>query len=354
MQLKVSPEGRIAFRGYMPGYAEYTGNTLATDGNWHMLTWVNDANRKLDLYVDGKYETGGFDSVTVADGSYDSIGYYGGDGTFFKGSMDDVRIYNRALSAEEVKRLYQLGATTKIAQTLTTNPTLETGLVGHWTFDGPDTQWANGVAATSTDRSGNSNDGTIVGATPAKGVIGQGIKFDDNVTADNYIVIKDANEFNVGTGDHAVALWMKTNGYVLQGSMHNCMLNRGSGVIDEVGIRTYMLCIGESQRVIFGVRSSTTAQEATSTSLLNDDSWHHVVGQRSNNTMMIYVDGVLENVSDAVVFNVNHADTDFFIGTGGAGGFAINRSFLGALDDVRIYNRALSADEVRRLYELGR
>lgn len=60
----------------------------------------------------------------------------GGDTAPFEGTIDDVRVYNRALSAEEISRLYGLGATTRVSETLTTNPQLESGLVGHWTFDG--------------------------------------------------------------------------------------------------------------------------------------------------------------------------------------------------------------------------
>ena len=46
---------------------------------------------------------------------------------FFEGLIDDVRIYNRALSAEEITRLYELGGTTHVNVTLKTNPDLENG-----------------------------------------------------------------------------------------------------------------------------------------------------------------------------------------------------------------------------------
>jgi len=51
--------------------------------------------------------------------------------------MDDVRIYNRALSTDEITKLYNQGAATKQASTKTPVD-LQTGLTGHWTFDGPD------------------------------------------------------------------------------------------------------------------------------------------------------------------------------------------------------------------------
>jgi len=73
-------------------------------------------------------------------------------------------------------------AATVFNLTLTTNPTLEDGLVGHWTFDGPDVDWAS-TTAEIKDRSGNNNhddaQGGMTSATsPTTGVMGQGMSFD--------------------------------------------------------------------------------------------------------------------------------------------------------------------------------
>ena len=93
----------------------------------------------------------------------------------FNGLIDDVRIYNRALSAAEISRLYGLGATTKIAKTITTNPDLEDGLIGHWTFDGSD------LIENAVDRSGSGNTGYLINFTSTStlpGKIGQALEFD--------------------------------------------------------------------------------------------------------------------------------------------------------------------------------
>ncbi len=62
-------------------------------------------------------------------------------GEYFSGLIDDVRIYNRSLSAAEVADLYSQGATQTQASSanLDNETTLGNGLVGLWTFDGPDT-----------------------------------------------------------------------------------------------------------------------------------------------------------------------------------------------------------------------
>jgi len=62
----------------------------------------------------------------------------------------------------------------------------------------------------------------------------------------------------------------------------------------------------------------------------------------------LYANGVLVNTGASV--NPNTPDTSFVIGTNGGGG----NFFDGKVDDVRIYNRALSATEIKQLYNAGR
>ena len=83
----------------------------------------------------------------------------------FGGAMDDVRLYNRAISADEIKRLYALGNTTHIAKTLDTQPALENGLLLHWSFDGKN------IGPTVLDSSGNGHNGNLIFASTPAGII---------------------------------------------------------------------------------------------------------------------------------------------------------------------------------------
>ena len=98
----------------------------------------------------------------------------------FDGSIDDVRVYNRALTATEVAGLYQSGLA-KINSSQSPG-TLSQGLVGWWTMDGADTVWSSPTAGVEYDRSGNGNTGTLTNMTrsgsPTVGKIGQALKFD--------------------------------------------------------------------------------------------------------------------------------------------------------------------------------
>lgn len=96
-------EGRSSSAGYVSdtGYA---------DGQWHMLTFVRDVeNRAGKLYVDGSYVGGYATEGTINDDNEETLwfGTYG-SGEFYTGCMDDARLYNRALTAEEIKALYNM------------------------------------------------------------------------------------------------------------------------------------------------------------------------------------------------------------------------------------------------------
>src|SRR3989338_4790812 len=115
----------------------------------------------------------------------------------FDGLIDDVRIYDRVLSAAEVLNLYRSGAA-KVNVGTSANSTLTTGLVGQWTFDGIDINWSTNKA---TDKSGTGNSGMFTSmsttTSPTKGKIGQALTFDGT---DDYIDAGNASSLNFGTG----------------------------------------------------------------------------------------------------------------------------------------------------------
>jgi len=94
------------------GWTDVRGSKDLIDGQWHHVSVVYDRDANLVIYVDGK--PAAITDATEESGSVDNnqsltIGKQAhGPHWPFKGSIDDVRIYNRALSAKEVKALYDL------------------------------------------------------------------------------------------------------------------------------------------------------------------------------------------------------------------------------------------------------
>lgn len=100
--------GKVEIWEGRSNYAGYVSETGYADGDWHMLTYVRDVeNRAGKLYVDGRYVGGYTTEGTINDDNQETLwfGTYG-DGEYYTGCMDDARLYNKALSAEEVLALY--------------------------------------------------------------------------------------------------------------------------------------------------------------------------------------------------------------------------------------------------------
>jgi hypothetical protein len=121
---------------------------------WRHVAAVVKDDTQMDLYVDGVNAGGEFTGTSTSAMNSDtpdgfaSIGYLiSNDVEYcYKGAIDDVRVWNRALSPEEVK--------VSMCNALTGK---ETGLIGHWTFDEPSGTVCN-------DRSSKNFDGKLVGS----------------------------------------------------------------------------------------------------------------------------------------------------------------------------------------------
>ena len=274
------------------------------------------------------------------------MGKFSANGLNFGGSLDDVRIWNRALSPEEIKRLYELGATTKIGVTLATNPDLQNGLVGHWTFDGPKLQ------QNAADSSGQGNTGYLTGftsTTTVAGPIGQAIRF--NGSSDLVAIGNTSLEVSL---PFTMSAWIKaTRTGALEGIIENddfattqanyygAQLERGSG--GNITIR-------------YGDGTGGTVDDRRSKggdTVLEINRWYHVVGVvRGATDMSVYINGrddggTYAGAGGAIAYSPASANN-------GKIGRGSTSYFKGEVDDARIYNRALSGEEVKRLYELGR
>ncbi|MDP3956223.1 MAG: LamG domain-containing protein [bacterium] len=265
--------------------------------------------------------------------------YSSGPILFFPGSIDDVRIYNRALTATEVAELYTNLAPTYIS---TTVPSVEDGLVGHWTFDGPDTDWGTN---TTNDISGEGNTGTMTNmsttTSPTPGRLGQGLEFDG---VDGYVDAGDISSLD-SAQKLTLSAWAKRS---MSGSSV-WVTKEKDGINNRVALGLWI-------DGYFYVEPTGSAGYARVS--LADTDWHHLVmvfdGTQSgdSNRLKGYVDGVEVSLSYAggTVASVtnNMAGSTFDIGRSPAYGYS-----NGIADDVRIYNRALSASEIQTLYRMG-
>jgi pimeloyl-ACP methyl ester carboxylesterase len=254
------------------------------------------------------------------------IGYHEAFSNFFEGNLDDLRIYNRALTDTEVQALYQAEV-----------PPIDitTGLVAHYKMDG-----------NAQDASGNSNHGTaqngVTFGTDRFGNTGKAASFDgvdDRISVNNHSSLNFSSSFTS-------TFWTKMNTWAEAG-------NNARGIISKKpndGSTGYVFYKdGYSQsKVNFRMKGSSAIDYNFSNSdvIINQWEFWSMVYNSTSGKVTIYKNGVLDKtINTGNIGNMTNS-SPFYIG------FSETWSgyFNGSIDDVRMYNRALSNVEVLTLY----
>ena len=287
------------------------------DGAWHFITGIYDGTHTY-RYVDGKLlgKTAYSGAIGTGGGWPLRIGAIPDLSSFFPGNIDDARIYNRALSPDEVKQLSEWGP----------------GPVGHWKMD-------EGNGGTAYDSSGNGNNGNITGATWANGKYGNALNYDGTVdtvsVADNAAVL-DSKSLQGLT----LESWIKTTDS--SGSYHLIAGKGGYGTSSRYSMFYYGS--DGSIKCVFGDNQGGY-ESVTSTGFdVRDGNWHHVVfvADKQQLTKKIYIDGV-QNISQALsAVGSYERSANLYIGEGDT--FVT----IGSLDDVRVYNYARTLVQIQQ------
>jgi len=106
--MDITSNTQISFGGYTPagGGAYVSGNYTFSTGTWYHLAGVDDGLR-LRIYVNGKEEANGERADRITDTWSVTAGKKGGISSYFDGRIDDFRLYDRALTEDEIKELYE-------------------------------------------------------------------------------------------------------------------------------------------------------------------------------------------------------------------------------------------------------
>ena len=154
------------------------GSFAITNGIWYHVVIVHTSG-SASIYVNG-VDKSGTHAITdpAADATATRLAFQNGGASKLVGSLDDVRIYNRALSVQEVSLLYALGSINVAHSNTAPGSGLNSGLVGYWPLDGDTTNWTKD---TTQDVSGSGNTGSLANmstsTSPVAGRIGGALKF---------------------------------------------------------------------------------------------------------------------------------------------------------------------------------
>ena len=227
---------------------------------------------------------------------------------------------------------YKLRVATSVPSTWWTN-----GLVGYWNFDGPNTTTTSGALAGTRDVSNNGNWGTFYnGVKPVAGVVGQALSFDG---VNDYVNAGNGASLNFGD-KITIEAWFKPS--VMR---RHTIVNKGYAV----AAANYLFYLESNNNLQLIVDNGPTAVSVSGSSLTTGQWYHLVVTYDSaggTDNVKIYVNGA-EDASATQTGDLANTQ-NLIIGLYGV--YKTN----GLIDEVRIYNRALSADEVMMHYQQTR
>ncbi len=260
--------------------------------SWHYFSWVfNTNNTTAYLYIDGvlKGSNGTYSSKDIG-ASIGLMARYNGVTYNMAGLLDDVRIYNRALSSSEVQQQYNSTKDGYLG-----NIKVSTGITAYFKLD--EASWATTTNATPVkDYSGKGNNGTPYNhASTTAGQIGRAGIFDG---IDDY-VSANVNRTDLTT----ISFWIKPNSTtqsILELNATNSVAV-SSGVISATGFGTPTIYV-----------------DGVSTTSLPNTNWHFIT---INPTIKMTGNGL----------NIGKVSTTYY---------------AGLLDDIKIYNKTLVASQI--------
>ena len=169
------------------------------------------------------------------------------------------------------------------------------------------------------------------------------------LSGSDYVNCGNPPQLDFGTGDWSVCAWIKTTETA---DAHTVFAKGG----DQGGGIRYTVAIGENGPagcVTLSTDDDVTKLQAISTRLVNDNEWHHVVGQRAGTTLRVYVDAIPDGTNtcspaynlagasqhNAYVGAITDHETD-------PTGATLQKFFVGSVADLRIYDYALTQGQI--------
>lgn len=324
-------------------------NGTLTSSNWHHIvaTWDNTGTHKI--YINGALDkTSTLTNFTTINSTASLPLFIGKSGDNFaprlmNGSVDDVLLYNRALSLSEIQQIFN-----------ETNPIIG-GLVSHYPFDlmtsGSEDMInynsATGSVFYTTDRNGNFNSALNIDATSSY------LNLHD--TYDNFSA--------VSTGQMAYSFWIN---FKTLNNSYRMIIAKSADSGCSLDERQFLLRINSQNKLEvagFATLSPNNNRSAIGSTTFTTGTWHHVVLNYNQaytgiNKFNMWVDGAVETLSlttqTGTGFNTGWQDGPACIGIGAYlkndGNMCVNTQRLDAyFDDLKIFNKELTPVEIATL-----
>ena len=333
---------------YFDGGSVYIATSALTENVWSHVALVFNSGGEIKSYVNGQLDTTLSSITTPYKSTFQNIGKFYNSTHYLNGKFSNFAVFNQAISAEDVKYLYNGG-------TPQTNISFE-----------PISWWKLDNLTTGIQDSGSaSNNGTATGPPT---VVTDSVAVDqwnfDNTAQSQTPNWSSALDFD-GSNDYisigsttlgintaiAISAWFKTS------------VNTGYGVIigeDNAGPKRNWALIRKNDDIFFTIYHDTTGSNktniTTSTVNISDDKWHHIVGTWDGTTnadsMKVYFDGVEVGQATPSSTGINTEAAEPWIGNSTDNPSGYN-NWTGELSNIAVYNTGLDSSAVTTLYNNG-
>jgi len=248
--------------------------------------------------------------------------------TAFQGTLDDLRVYDHVLSSNEVRTL--AGLTRQ--------------LVGYRSFE-------KGGGTNIADHSGLGNNGTLVNAktnTWTEGLRGRALYFDGTTGLDStYVMIPDSPSLRIPT-EISFSAWVRCDDIALDAPV---LAKEGDDKL-SYWFGAFGLNVEGARPGNFGILLDGDGNQPWTTLDRNQGAvpegvWVHLATTWDGAVIRHYLNGVALPETGTFAGPINSSDAFLAIGVNSLYNF---RAFKGAIDEVELYNYALSPEEVSELY----
>ncbi len=303
---------------------ENRGQIELNDGEWHNIIVIFKSGESISIYVDGVLDVSNPTTYTgsIINSLDLTIGCGANLAQFYQGAIDDIRFYKKALTEKEINELAHL--------------------IAYYPFD-----------ENANDKSEYGNDGEVFGAvltTDRHGMEEKAYYFD----GDNDYILCDSEVGPFGNDSRTITFWAKTDVVPNSGEQQNTVLSYGGNIYD--GGSRFEVLINPKCR---GVGVDLSSKYKTWGFDNSDDLWHHYA--------VVFDNSISDNLSDLKIYADGQILTSVCNDNGG--NIAINtldeqklnigrlfysgqpRYFRGSIDELRIYDKALSEQEINDLYD---
>jgi hypothetical protein len=311
---------RFVFSTYSAGQNQYAlANTLgepATD-TWYHITAVHDAAANTNaIIVNGGTPTTISSVLEPADTSAAfMIGAFGAGALFpAYASIDDVKFFQSALTQDDAEDLQQVPSN---------------DFAAYWKLD-------EGSGSTAIDSSGNGRNGTLTNVAYSADVPSS-VEFEDPYSA----------QFNSGSSGRIISTPLSLNNYsefTMAGWIYPTTSGSRVSLFGQNDI--FEFGFADNDTIICYTPKGEVMWDFTPGTFLNN--WHHITCLATPYDLIMYIDG--QNVASAAISSGSFGSSNdtFSIGAGVMDGGNAG-AFTGNIDDVRVYSRGLTPNEMNAL-----